>query len=58
MPIDINLERDEVYECGAVLLTVLACAKGIEEERSVQLYLSLCGKGSTLSSRLRLTWSV
>ena len=30
MQFDLNFERDEVYECGAVLLAVLACP-GAEE---------------------------
>ena len=42
MQFDINLRRDEVYEWGAMLLTVLACAKGIEEERGVFSYTCRC----------------
>ena len=44
MHFEINLERDEVYECGAALLAVLACANEVGEERRDQLHLSLCGK--------------
>ena len=44
MQIDLNIEHNEVYERGAALLTVLACAKEVGDERSLQLYLSLCGK--------------
>src|SRR5262249_32283683 len=43
MQFDINLERQEVYECGALFLTVLACPKEVTTERSLQLYQSLCG---------------
>jgi hypothetical protein len=49
MQFDVNLARDEVYECGAALLTVLACAKEIGDERSLQLYLSLCAKAPLIS---------
>jgi hypothetical protein len=41
---DLSFERDEVYECGAVLLTVLALPRQVGEERSSQLCWSLCGK--------------
>lgn len=44
MVFDLSFDRSEVYECGAALLTVLACAKQVDEQKSVQLYLSLCGK--------------
>lgn len=40
----LSFERNEVYECGAALLTILANPQEIDEERSGQLYLSLCGK--------------
>jgi hypothetical protein len=43
MQFDDSLESKETYERGALLLTVLAGAKEIDEERSLQLYLSLCG---------------
>jgi len=43
MQFDLNFERDEVYECGAVLLAVLACP-GADDEKSSELYRSLCGK--------------
>jgi hypothetical protein len=42
MQFDLNFERDEVYECGAVLLAVLACP-GADDEKSSELYRSLCG---------------
>jgi hypothetical protein len=41
---DVSFERDEVYECGALLLTVLACAKNVDDQRSHHVYLSPCGK--------------
>jgi len=44
MPFDENLKYDEVYERGAVLLTALACPQESDAARSLQLYLSLCGK--------------
>ncbi len=44
MQFDENFKCDEVYERGAALLTVLACAKEIDEGKRFQLYLSLCGK--------------
>jgi hypothetical protein len=44
MQFDLNFERDEVYECGAVLLAVLACPRA-DDEKSSELYRSLCGKG-------------
>ena len=44
MQFDLSFERNEVYECGAALLTILANPQEIDEERSGQLYLSLCGK--------------
>jgi hypothetical protein len=44
MHFDLSFERREVYECGALLLTVLACPKDADKDRSVQLYRSLCGK--------------
>lgn len=37
----LSFERNEVYECGAALLTILANPQEIDEERSGQLYLSL-----------------
>ena len=39
-----NLKYDEVYEHGAILLTALACPQERDAARSLQLYLSLCGK--------------
>lgn len=44
MQFGVNFERNEVYECGAALLTILARPQEIDGERSGQLYLSLCGK--------------
>jgi uncharacterized protein DUF5681 len=43
MQFDLSFERNEVYECGAALLTVLANPKEIDGARSLELYLSLCG---------------
>lgn len=43
MQIDLSFERNEVYECGAALLTAFANPKDIDGERSHQLFLSLCG---------------
>jgi len=44
MQFDLSLERNEVYECGAALLAVLACAKGLDEAKTFERYLSLCGR--------------
>jgi len=44
MQFGLSFERNEVYECGAALLTILANPQEIDGERSGQLYLSLCGK--------------
>ena len=44
MPLDENLAYEEVYERGAVLLTALAYPQQSDPTRSLQLYLSLCGK--------------
>jgi hypothetical protein len=43
MQFDINFERDEVYECGALLLTVLVCPEDVEKSRSSEIFRSLCG---------------
>jgi hypothetical protein len=51
MQFDVSFERNEIYECGAVLLTVLACPKNISEPRSFELYLSLCGKALWLKHK-------
>jgi hypothetical protein len=40
----LSFERNEVYECGAALLTILANPQEIDGERSGQLYRSLCSK--------------
>lgn len=40
---DFNFERKEVYECGAALLAVVACARAVDDEKSSELYRSLCG---------------
>jgi hypothetical protein len=42
MQFDFNFERNEVYECGAALLAVMACAKTVKDEKSSALYRSLC----------------
>ncbi len=43
--IEINFERDEVYECGATLLAVLAYPKVNEEHsRLAEVHSSLCGR--------------
>ena len=44
MQLDVSFERNEIYECGAVLLTLLACPKELDKPRSSELFLSLCGK--------------
>jgi hypothetical protein len=44
MTFEYSFERNEVYECGAALLTVLTCARNGDDERSLHLYLSLCAK--------------
>jgi hypothetical protein len=42
MQFDFNFERNEVYECGAALLAVMACARTADDEKSSALYQSLC----------------
>jgi hypothetical protein len=44
MQIDISFARMEVYECGAMLLALLACPNESEEGKRAELYLSLCGR--------------
>lgn len=44
MRLDDNLAYEEVYERGAVLLTTLAYPQQSDPTRSLQLYLSLCGR--------------
>jgi hypothetical protein len=44
MQFDISFERNEIYECGAELLSVLACPKESDEAKRFQLRVSLCGK--------------
>ncbi len=44
MQFDLSFERNEVYECGAALLTVVACATSLDETHTFQRYLSLCGR--------------
>ncbi len=44
MEIRLNFERDEIYECGAALLAVLACPKSSDEDKWPELHASLCGK--------------
>lgn len=44
MEFNLSYTRDEVYECGAALLTVLVCAKAIDDKRGRELYRSLCAK--------------
>ena len=44
MQLDVSFERNEIYECGAVLLTLLACPKELDKPRSLDRFLSLCGK--------------
>jgi hypothetical protein len=46
---DLNFDRDETYECGALLLTVLACPMNLDGERSVQIHRSLCARALWLS---------
>ena len=45
MQFEINFRRHEVYECGALLLTLLATPDARSEPRNSELYLSLCAKG-------------
>jgi hypothetical protein len=42
--VEIDFARNTVYECGAVLLVVLACPYNLTEERSAELHASLCAK--------------
>ena len=51
MPLDENFEYDEVYERGAILLTTLACPS--DAAKSLQLYLSLCGKALWLKHLMK-----
>jgi hypothetical protein len=44
MEIQLNFERDEIYECGAALLSVLACPKASDNDKRAELSASLCGK--------------
>ena len=44
MQLEVSFERNEIYECGAVLLTLLACPKELDKPRSLDRFLSLCGK--------------
>ena len=44
MQIDISFARMEIYECGAMLLALLACPSESEEGKRAELYLSLCGR--------------
>ena len=53
MPLDENFEHDEVYERGAILLTALACPQESDAARSLQLYLSLCGKALWLKHLMK-----
>ena len=46
---DVNLDRDETYECGALLLTALAYPDGLEGESSQRLFISLCAKALRLA---------
>jgi len=48
MQFNLSFERSEVYEYGAALLAVLACAREVGEDRCLQLHLSLCGKALRL----------
>ena len=53
MPLDENFEHEEVYERGAILLTALACPQESDAARSLQLYLSLCGKALWLKHLMK-----
>lgn len=44
MSFDLSLQRSVVYEWGARLLSVIACAREVDDGRAFQLYLSLCGR--------------
>ncbi len=44
MEIELNFERNEIYECGATLLSVLACPKASDEDKWPELHASLCRK--------------
>jgi hypothetical protein len=52
MQIDLSFERNEVYECGAALVTALANPKDIDGKRSHQIFLSLCGSALWLRHSL------
>jgi hypothetical protein len=44
MQFDLNFERNEVYECGATLLAAMVSARAVDDEKSFELFCSLCGK--------------
>src|SRR3974390_3255964 len=44
LQVELSFERSEIYECGAALLSVLACPKPSDEAKRSQLLVSLCGK--------------
>jgi hypothetical protein len=52
MSFNVSFECNEDYECGAALLTVLACPKDVDE--NTELYQSLCGKALWLKRMLDL----
>jgi hypothetical protein len=52
MQFDISFERNEIYECGAELLSVLACPEQSDEAKRFQLCVSLCGKAIWLKYML------
>jgi hypothetical protein len=52
MEIQLNFERDEIYECGAALLTVLACPEASDDDKRADLHASLCGKAVWIKSLL------
>jgi hypothetical protein len=53
MPIDENLKYDEVHERGARLLTALSHPQQSDPTRSLQLYLSLCGRALWLKHLMK-----
>src|ERR1700688_3816064 len=44
MQLEVSFEGNEIYEWGGVLLTLLACPKELDKPRSLDRFLSLCGK--------------
>ena len=44
MHFELRFDRDKIYECGALLLTILAAPPRFAEDRRAELFTSLCGR--------------